>query len=136
MSVNPRQSEKSRVILRCSRSVVHNVNMYLLCSEWPQSLQFIKLSTIWQWLENIMSFITSNNLLAKHGIIHKPSASIRFWLKAFHKKMWFQHFMQNKLCVIFDIFYITNYLILTISGHSRITEYMIQLQTIAIAALY
>ena len=35
---------------------------------------------------------------SRHGILHKPSASVKFWPKSFHKSS-----------VIFDIFRITHY---------------------------
>ena len=44
------------------------------------------------------SFLEGGWQLNRHGILHKPSASLKFWSKSFHKSSW-----------IFNIFCITNY---------------------------
>ena len=75
--------------------------------------------------------IFSFKFWVSHEILHKPSASVKFWPKSFHKSS-----------VIFDIFCITNYawfwtvlawqtVIFVISGYTRSTEYKIQLHTIS-----
>ena len=66
-----------------------------------------------------------------HGILHKPSASVKFWPKSFHKNSliinlfcitncaWFLTFLAKQIIVQF----------FSIPGHARLTEYKIQLQT-------
>ena len=70
----------------------------------------------------------------RHGILHKPSASVKFWPKSFHKNSGifnifakqivrdFRHFWHNKLCVFSEGYrkYLTLWLTSLVSEYVHI----------------
>ena len=62
----------------------------------------------------------------RHGILHKPSASAKFWLKSFHKSSVILPIFASQIMRDFRHFCAIS----VFSGHAISTENKIQLQTI------
>ena len=86
-------------------NVVCNVFSHFHCSLCTAPLIALHVSYIWQLYtgmgpSHLLTHLHTHlhTYLHRHGILHKPSASVKFWPKSFHKSS-----------VIFEIFCITNY---------------------------
>ena len=75
-----------------------------------------------------LGVVTSLPKIHRHGILHKPSASIKFWPKSFHKNsVIFDIFAKHIVCDFWHIWH-NKLCVFVISVHTRSTEYKIHLK--------